>query len=73
MAKHLKVWLAIWAKSSGHKKNEKLGTRMNPIFLMFLAPYFDSVSVLSFTGAVSITLNFHPQGRNVNDAPKEGM
>ena len=22
---------------------------------------------LSFTGVVSITLNFHPQGRNVND------
>ena len=22
---------------------------------------------LSFTGVVSVTLNFHPQGRNVND------
>ena len=57
---------------------------MNPIALvsqMFLALYFDSVSVfwfsvcirgkLSFTRAVSVTLNFHPQGRNVDDVTNE--
>ena len=27
---------------------------------------------LSFTGVVSVTLNFHPQGRNVNDVTNEG-
>ena len=26
---------------------------------------------LSFTGVVSVTLNFHPQGRNVNDVTNE--
>ena len=25
-----------------------------------------------FTGVVSVTLNFHPQGRNVNDVTNEG-
>ena len=25
----------------------------------------------SFTGVVSVTLNFQPQGRNVNDVPNE--
>ena len=25
-----------------------------------------------FTGVVSVTLNFHPQGRNVNDGTNEG-
>ena len=28
--------------------------------------------LLSFTGVVSVTLNFHPQGRNVNDVTNEG-
>ena len=27
---------------------------------------------LSFTGVVSVTLNFHTQGRNVNDVTNEG-
>ena len=45
---------------------------MNPGKSMFLALYFDSVSKLFFTGIVSITLNFHPQGRNVNDVTNEG-
>ena len=25
-----------------------------------------------FSGVVSVTLNFHPQGRNVNDVTNEG-
>ena len=47
-----------------------------PVEIQAEVPNIEMVFLLEgnylFTGVVSVTLNFHPQGRNVNDVTNEG-